>query len=543
VPTAVDLALVFPPGWYYTSVPADLSYPVGALRSRGLRVRAFDLNAGLSHALLGESAGYAALQRWPTYEEPELHRRSVGDLEATCLRIGIAHGVDYHLRHLRFPGIDPFHLPSLRAASLDERRNPALPFLVRAADEIIALRPAVIAIAAIHPEQLAQVAALGRLLRDKGARRLLLYGALEDVLGPGDFAEDLIGDPPHLLFEDFDAVITGEAETALAEFAARPDDDRALIPNLLRRGAAELPPAHIEPAPSLPAPEFDWVRPEHYPTPEPVIDLRLSRGCAWGRCTFCAIHAHQGDYRTQTNEAVLTGMRRARRAVGATFFRLRDELLTPAQIAALGGATPQLDFQPRFAARARIQESLNETTLSAGAAGGLEELWIGLESAVPAIRERMRKGASESDVVALLAAAGRTGVRIRALCLLGFPGETETEAWTTIRFLADHAERLAGASLTPFQLMRRSPMGRAPASFDIEVAPFAHPRWERLTPLLPIRRAPGMPAAQVAALYDEAVAFLLPRFGARNPGPDLAHSWLAASVQRRGLTAAAAGIA
>ena len=95
-------------------------------------------------------------------------------------------------------------------------------------------------------------------------------------------------------------------------------------------------------------------------------------------------------------------------------------------------------------------------------AGGLRELWLGLEAATPRVRSLMRKGVGQRVVERVLIDADEVGVRVRALCLLGHPGETEAEVRETLAFLEQHMFRIAHAALTPFQLMRSAPLAFTP---------------------------------------------------------------------------------
>jgi hypothetical protein len=524
-----DVALVFPPGWYYTAHPADLSYPAGFLRAAGLRVRTVDLASRLLGVLFGDLPAAAALRSPATYADPARHAAASRDLRDRAAAVAARHGVRYTLRQLGFPGADPDHWPTARALGRSAR-NPALPLLTGAARALAASGVPLIALALVHPDQRPQVAALSSLLRDEGyAGTVVVYGVMEDVLSPLDFAPDLEGEPVHDLFRDVDAVVVGESERPLLELARRAA--WGSFPGVIapRHGVARLEEAPPVPLELHPGPSFTDLRP-HPLAPAPVVDLRLGRGCPWGRCAFCAIQAHQPGYRAGTADAVARAMTDAHAAAGSVFFRVRDDLLTSRQLEGVAGAVAALPFAARWSARARIEPSLGAEVLGAARAGGLEELWVGLESASERVRERMDKGVSDATVERFLEAGRAAGVAVRLLCLVGFPGETPDEARATLDFVARNAARVASFSVTPFQLARRSPMAADPERWGLRLVPDPLPRHERVRWTIPcVVEGAVDGAALVDAAYRD-VAPLLPTV----LGPDLHHDWMSRSVRAGG---------
>lgn len=575
-----QVSLVFPPHWYYACVPADLLYTGSQLRARGLAVRCLDLHAELLADLLRPGSSFAALREPATYTDPERYQSVSAAVDAECAAVSERFQVDFSFYSLAFPGVDEGSVPQALAVGLDPRRNPALPTLQAAVRRLLAepaapTRPAdpaaagddqastgeqLIAVALVHPGQLVQALTLGRLLRQAGFRGfLLVYGAHEDVLAPEDFAPDLVpqpGEPLHRLFDDFDGVIVGEAETALLALAAALAGQRAAgsVPSLLcPRWGLLRPLRGQEDLRALAAADFSLVDGSLYPFPTPVVDLRLSRGCPWGKCTFCAIAMHQEGYRSRPPAAAVGEILAAQEQLGARFFRFRDDLLTPRQLRELttGLAALPASRRARFSARARFEPGFTRELLQEAAAAGLQELWLGLESAVPRVRDLMKKGVAQPVIERILVDAADAGIRVRALCMLGYPGETVAEIRQTFAFLARVQPLLASVSMTPFFLMRRAPLGQAPAAFGLteltgigspprspesphDLGPDPVPRHERLRFALRARWPGALTSAELAALIDECAALLGPELVAKSGGPSLAHAWLHASALRHG---------
>lgn len=539
--------LCFPPHWYYAAVPADLLYTGSSLLAQGIPTRVYDLSAGLLHHHLSAGPGFDALRQRDTYLSPARYQKASDAVEQSLQQVSEHFSCQYGFGKLSFPDVEESHLPAALAVGLDPLRNPALAYLQRSVESILAPSPILIAVALVHPDQLVQTLVLGRLLRQAGYRGFLcIYGAHEDVLSPEDLLEDLLpvpGEPLHQFFADFDGAVIGEAETALCLLHQALSEGRSLhqVPSLLapRHGLSGLPVRGREKLRTLGRPEFSLINPSVYPYPEPLVDIRMSRGCPWNRCTFCAITMHQEGYRALPVPEVEPDLRAAHRMLRSSFFRFRDDLLTPKQLLALSQVVSRLPFAARFSARSRFEPDLTFDVLQTAQQAGLEELWLGLESASPRVRSLMQKGVEQDVVERILRDAERLGLRVRALCLIGYPGETRQELQQTLDFLVTYQQALASAAITPFLLLRRSPLGQDPARFGVTLLPDPLPRAERLRSVLPATW-PDQPSP--AALQDAlqwAVERLGPRFVAMSSGPSLAHAMIHHSVLARGWPKAA----
>lgn len=548
------VALCFPPQWYYASVPADLLYTgsqLAALQAPGVVapcVRVHDLSSGLQAHLFGARPGWRALRDAATYADAAAYQAAHEDLFAAAAARGQQHQVELSPYRLRFPDIDEGHIPQALRVGLDVGRNPALPYLRdHAVPALLRDDPLLIGVALGHPDQLVQIPVLGRLLRQAGFRGfLVLYGSHEDVVTPEDLVADLISEggeeqEPHLLFTDYDGVVIGEAEEPLAALYAALCGARPLrsVPGLLaprhgvtattgapRGGATDL--SRLAPL------RAELCDPTIYPFPAPVLDLRLSRSCAYGRCAFCAITNHQAGYRARPTEHALDDLRAAHAALGSRFFFFRDDLLTPAQLDRLGQLLPALPFAPRWAARARFESGLTRDVLERAYQGGLRELWLGLEAATPRVRSLMAKGVGQRVVERVLEDADEVGVRVRALCMIGYPGETEAEARETLAFLEQHLFRIAHAALTPFQLMRSAPLYQQVERLGLSLLPDAAPPRERLRYAARVQGPGLLDEARVQGLLQEGSSRLSGWLRGSWEGPTLMHALLRAVAEEEG---------
>jgi len=526
----MDCALVFPPLWYFSAIPADLTYVHSWLVQHGLNVGVWNLSASFQHEKYGNTQGYRTLQDPNSYFHLATLRAGHHALRQAAHGIGQVHNTPVRFRHLNFNKDNVEHVPTALAVGMDGARNPALPCVKQACADLIAANPKVIALTFVHPDQCVQVLTIARLLREGGfAGLVVVYGSLEDVVAPADWMEDLVGEPKHLLFDTVDAVVIGDSEAALLGLCRGETD----LPNVMWGHTPVHPRRHRESLKNWPPLLFDHVVAEHHPFPKPVVDLRLGRGCSWGKCAFCAIQSHQMGYRGGDPAHVAASMMTAHETLGTTFFRIRDDLVTPPQLIALAQAISALPFRPRWMVRCRFSPGFSKELLSEARDAGLEEIWMGLESGSPRVRELMDKGVAQEEVVRILHDGSSLGLRIRALCIVGFPGETDEEFQETIDFIMAHQERLSFVSLTPFQLARNSPMSSDPERYGLKVLPDPIPRHERLRFLIPSRKLDGSSPIEGSQRFIQAINRLTP-WSYTVTGPEPTHDWMHASVSRQG---------
>jgi hypothetical protein len=117
--------------------------------------------------------------------------------------------------------------------------------------------------------------------------------------------------PHHERFftEVFDSAILYEGEHALLWLieALNGEREMASVPNLMYRdasGVRQNKEIYTEKTTALPIPDFDGLPLDHYFVPELIIPYLATRGCYWGRCTFCD---HGQDTSTNTGDVRADG--------------------------------------------------------------------------------------------------------------------------------------------------------------------------------------------------------------------------------------------
>ncbi len=86
----------------------------------------------------------------------------------------------------------------------------------------------------------------------------------------------------------------------------------------------------------LPCPDFEETYFDKYFWPECVLPLLTSRGCYWGRCTFCDhSHIYQGYYQKRDKENVISDINYLIKRHGVKYFNFHDEAIKPSALTEL----------------------------------------------------------------------------------------------------------------------------------------------------------------------------------------------------------------
>ncbi len=285
-------------------------------------------------------------------------------------------------------------------------------------------------------------------------------------------------------FDVVDAVVAGEGETALLALldAYEGAGQLARVPNLLyRAGGPGTPvrvnrPFSVENVRSLAAPDFGGLPLERYWSPEPVLPLLASRGCYWGRCTFCAhsyIYRRRFSADTPARVAEHMAALHARHGVRAFFFA--DEGLSAPFVRRLSAALRDTLPEARWGMEARFEPGFDEETLRAAHAAGLRLVVFGLESANARVLARMRKGIVRDHVERIVDTCVELGIAVHLWLIAGFPTETQAEALETLEFVFGHEGWLRSpdfsVGLNRFTLTRHCPVERHPDDYGVRLMP------------------------------------------------------------------------
>ncbi|BCL14734.1 B12-binding domain-containing radical SAM protein [Micromonospora sagamiensis] len=307
-------------------------------------------------------------------------------------------------------------------------------------------------------------------------------------------------------WRDVDYAVAFQGETVLADLLSALVQGKSDIDldgvGQLRDGKITYRRAAPSTAPPAGPPDFRDLVPL-YPTPEPIYPLLTSKGCYWGKCSFCTHHEGYGDGYFRLGADALDGALKAIAAVDGSYLYFVDEAIPPREINALSGRLAAIaastangahatgDSSPpaheqdrggdgadratavrrfRWTAEARVDKPmLTEAAVQSLVDSGCVLLVNGIETGSQRVADLMRKGIRLTDVERHAAMLRKAGIPVGWMFFIGFPGETEDEARATFEMIRRNRHNISYASVGTFALERDSPIWNDPALYQIDL--------------------------------------------------------------------------
>ncbi len=195
----------------------------------------------------------------------------------------------------------------------------------------------------------------------------------------------------------------------------------------------------------LPVPVWDLMNPVAYTTdlmlpglrPGPAVPIITTRGCP-GQCSFCSAFLVSGRrIRFRSPGEVVREIRLLHDRFGVRKFLFFDNCFTSSRPHITGICQGILDAGLDIVWDCNCYEnlkSLDQETVALMARAGCCMVHMGIESASPRVRQRTNMTASLKDYLEKARLLRKNGIGIGAWFILGFPGETLSDMWRTLRF-------------------------------------------------------------------------------------------------------------
>ncbi|MES2979606.1 MAG: radical SAM protein [Pseudomonadota bacterium] len=372
---------------------------------------------------------------------------------------------------------------------------------------VLEQRPLLVGISVTYHFQMVPAFTLARMLKAAAP-------ALQVVMGGAVLArmeDHLISDADWFDFADY--FVVGEGETALLNLVESLAYDTPLgpTPNLIRRerGATVYgDTCFTEDFAHLPCPDYRGLDLEAYFSPEPVLLMPTTRGCYYGKCTFCDVSRQTRTvYRPLSRTDVAENLMTLHQRHGAKRFFLCDDAVPMKNMLEVARVVEESLPSATWQAEARLEKPMTREFMDAIYRGGCRELIFGFESASQRVLDLMHKHNKVETDQLILKACADAGIAVNLQTFIGLPGETAEEASSTIRYLLEHEHQIASIGFGTFSLYKDTPIYKDPERY--QVTAISTPMEGNLLASLDFVPLSGMSRAEAEALHDDAIA----RFG------------------------------
>ena len=400
------------------------------------------------------------------------------------------------------------HLSGIMSATEDTVRNPfLLMFEQYLAPKIPWDDYGIVGLSIIHIGQVIPGLTLARQLRRR-------YPHLHIVVGGSVFNRhaDLLDDKQQLFKEFFHSLIVSEGELPLDHLVSHLKENKPLqtVPNLIYLEDNKVirnPKTEALPYEEMVCPTFDQLPLEKYLMPYPVLPYMSSRGCYWGKCTFCT-HSfiYDSHYRKENEVRVAEELDHLSKKYKTKYFTFSDEAISPNAFNRMSKEILKRGVEMRSLGMLKFESGEKESPelFDDVYRAGFLMLFFGLESANDRILSVIDKGCDQETERTVLRHSSEAGIWNHLYLFFGFPTEERAEAEDTIRFTIENSEVESGiihsVGQSIFALEKDSAIYHNPAKFKIDR--IIHNPERDMAIVFDFEIKSGMPRDEVMDVYE-----------------------------------------
>ncbi len=261
-----------------------------------------------------------------------------------------------------------------------------------------------------------------------------------------------------------DFISIGDGEAALVALCRALDGQLPLsdVPNLMywsedgqRIVNTGFSCAHFD-MNALAYPDFTGYDLTQYFTPEIIFPVQLSKGCYWGKCTFCDYAYGQQGYAPKRIPRIIDELRYFVETYHASKFIFVDEAIPPAFYNKLALAILEAGLKINYYSFARLEDGYTPEVLKNLYDSGARLFLWGYECESLRIMKMMNKGINAERRLEILTHARNAGIWNDGLFIFGYPTETMEEIEATQRVIREHRREIPSVTLSNFALKKHA---------------------------------------------------------------------------------------
>ena len=164
-----------------------------------------------------------------------------------------------------------------------------------------------------------------------------------------------------------------------------------------------------------------------------TLNIATTRGCPF-KCNWCAKPIYGNRYNSHSPEYIVNHLAFLRVSFGVKRFWMCDDIfgLKPNWVQEFNQQLQVRNLNIRYYIQSRVDLLLKEDTIDALAASGLEEVWVGAESASQKILDAMDKGTKVEQIYEATRLLKKKNIRVAFFLQFGYLTENQNDIWSTI---------------------------------------------------------------------------------------------------------------
>jgi anaerobic magnesium-protoporphyrin IX monomethyl ester cyclase len=164
-----------------------------------------------------------------------------------------------------------------------------------------------------------------------------------------------------------------------------------------------------------------------------TLNIATTRGCPY-KCNWCAKPIYGNRYNSHSPEYVAEHLEFLRSSYGVRRFWMCDDIfgLKPNWVRQYNNALKSRKLDIRYYIQSRVDLLLKEDMIDLLAESGLEEVWVGAESASQKILDAMDKGTTVEQIYEATHLLKQKNIRVAFFLQFGYLGENTDDILKTI---------------------------------------------------------------------------------------------------------------
>lgn len=203
-----------------------------------------------------------------------------------------------------------------------------------------------------------------------------------------------------------------------------------------------------------------------YFTPEIIMPHQTSKGCYWGKCSFCDQDFGQ-HFNIKNVDKFLDELADLGEKYGIKSFEFIDESVSPAYMEELASKILERGLDINYFSNARLEGTFTKEILELARKSGLRMLLWGLESGSDKIMELINKGIDLEKRFKILRNSAEADIWNFAFIFFGFPAETREDALKTIEMLCSNNDIIDSYGRSVFTMGKHTKLRSNPECYGI----------------------------------------------------------------------------
>ena len=295
---------------------------------------------------------------------------------------------------------------------------------------------------------------LGKILKNKTNAKVILGGIQVNMI------QDSFKKHPEMFDRYFDALMTGEGEKAIVDYIRYRENKFPIekISGLIYKKNNKIIQNKIEfinDIDIIKPPCYDNINFENYSVP--TIEIEFSKGCYWGKCSFC-YNSFQKRYHIKNPVKAVDMIETLLHKYNYNYFSISDDALNPNFAENFADEIIKRQLKINYDCFCRFENSLTYEKLKKLKASGLNGIFFGCESASEKILKLMNKNIDLNIAERIIKDTHQLGIKSNVAFISNFPTETKADLFKTIDFIKRNEKYITNVKFNTFQLLKNSPI-------------------------------------------------------------------------------------